>query len=304
MKILFGLIFIAGCFTPPAEAAGRPDAGDEGLFCSAAIRVALGSVDERFQLGREDLAEQIREAARLWSDAVGQPVVVYNEDEGIPIHFIYEDQQELTDQERELRERIERAGGHVESLEMILRAKEGAYHDAASGYEAESAALEGRIESLNQWVRKINDKGGFNEDELRQYHYRKQGVDRTAEELEERKAWLLETGDELSQRVDEINRLIIDKNGLIDEYNVRFSGVHYMTQGIYEWNATDRVIQILQFADRDALKLVLAHEIGHALGIEHVGDEGAVMHHTTGSRQRGPLRLSRADVDALRAVCR
>src|SRR5690625_4653004 len=168
MKLFCGLTLIAGCLLFPTTAAALPDAGEEGLCCSAAIRVALCSVDERFQLGWAALVEESREGARLWSDAIGQPVGGYDEEAGIRIHCTYEGQQELADQERELRERIERAGDHVESLERILRTKEEAYQDAASRYEAESGALERRIESLNQLVRKINEKGWFNEDELRQ----------------------------------------------------------------------------------------------------------------------------------------
>lgn len=271
--------------------------------CSSSIKVMLGEVDERFQISREELEGEVREAADFWSDAIGQPVVVYDDQEGIPIHFIYEDQQELTDQERELRERIERADDYVVSLERGLRQKERVYQQETAAYEVDSSSLARRIDQLNQWVRKVNDKGGFNEDELRQYHYRKQGVDQSAENLEDKQQWLVEYGFEISELVVEINRLIEEKNQLIDEYNVRFSGVHYLTQGVYEWNATDRVIQVLQFGGREELKLVLAHEIGHALGIDHLEDENAVMYRTIGNRQRSRLQVTDSDIAALRDAC-
>src|SRR5690625_1980045 len=110
MKLFSGLTLSAGCLLFLTTAAAHRDPGEERLFCSSATRVALSSVDERFQLGRKEMVEEIREAARLWSDAIGQPVAVYDEEEGIPIHFIYEDQQELTGEESVLKERIALAG--------------------------------------------------------------------------------------------------------------------------------------------------------------------------------------------------
>lgn len=59
----------------------------------------------------------------------------------------------------------------------------------------------------------------------------------------------------------------------------------------------------------DELVLVLAHELGHALGIGHVDEPGAVMHamlHEGGMLEPGrdrPLELSAADRAALIAVC-
>lgn len=271
--------------------------------CPAAIAVALGEVDERFQLTREELKREILEAARFWSEAAGQPVVVYDEGGGLPVHFVYEDQQELTDQERDARLRIQRIHAEVEKLEKELRTKERRYQQEVEAYETESAVLENRIQHLNQWVRKINEKGGFNESELRQFHYRKQGVDRVAEQLEKSQELLHESGSDISRLVADINRRIEEKNRLIDDYNLRFSGVHHLTQGVYEWNANDRAIHIYQFAGPMELRFVLTHEIGHALGMDHVGDPTSVMYHTIGEQQGRQIRLTDADRRALRQVC-
>jgi predicted Zn-dependent protease len=53
----------------------------------------------------------------------------------------------------------------------------------------------------------------------------------------------------------------------------------------------------------DDLILILAHELGHALGLDHVDNPKAVMHEILGDQDLDTLTLTSADVRALHTAC-
>ena len=69
---------------------------------------------------------------------------------------------------------------------------------------------------------------------------------------------------------------------------------------MYVEEGGDRRIDIYEFSTEEKLVRVLAHELGHALGIDHVPDSKAIMYEFN---EENSLTLTDADKAALVGVC-
>lgn len=282
--------------------AGDSDPGS-AVPCSDPLELRVGSLDDRFQIDRGTLEGALREVADLWSSALGRPVVVYSEEAELVVDLVYAEEQQLTDSERQFRDRLQSESISIEVMERRFNERENDYERKARRYEEEMKELQTSIDRLNQWVNIHNRNGGFNEDELRQYEYRKASVDKKSEELEKLQLELMRDAETLNRMISDLNRRIEDKNELVDEYNRTFTGERKFTQGAYEWNHSGESIQVFQFSSLDELKLVLAHEVGHALGLPHVENPSSVMYYLMGNQKVNGLALTSEDILALKAVC-
>lgn len=271
--------------------------------CQNPITITVGNIDNRFGISESDVIATINKVAETWSEGADGPVAIYSEKGKIKVNLVYDVQQQLTDRERQFRNRLQMMEYQITAFENDYLVSVKNFEEWNDGYQRESEQVQQMMDQLNDWIQQINSRGGFNSEQLEILKERRERIIRLSERMERSGAVLTEKVDEINAQLNEMNRMIEEKNVLIQEYNRTFSGTKRFTQGSYEHSGGNEWINIFQFANREELELVIAHEVGHALGLDHVENQASVMHHLMGQQVRTDLVLTSEDEDALRDVC-
>lgn len=271
--------------------------------CSEPITFHVGDIDERFSITEEEVISLMEEVAQVWSDAADTIIIQYDEKGEIALNLVYAEEQKLTDRERQYRDRLEHEEFRITVLENEYKRMNEEYEQEVEMYDEDSRDLQESIDRLNEWVRQKNEQGGFNKEDLKRFEGRKAEIDQVKLDLKRSEGRLKRKAAELNDKVTFLNNKVEAKNLLVDEYNRQFKGTRKFTQGAYEWTNNSRRINIYQFLDKNELRLVIAHEMGHALGITHVSNPESVMHELMDQQNRRDLELTEEDIRALQSVC-
>jgi GNAT superfamily N-acetyltransferase len=102
------------------------------------------------------------------------------------------------------------------------------------------------------------------------------------------------------QELEDRDKTLVETHAKqVQSYNALYGEHRLFHKG--EYNGKE--ITIYQYQDRTDLILILAHELGHALGLAHVDDRKAVMYELLSDQDLDTLTLTSADVRALHAAC-
>lgn len=296
---------LAGLFLWPDRKAEKEETGtiQKREACSEPLSFRIGTIDRKYRITQEELKQLLQDAAEAWSETAEKPLVVYSAEGEIEVNLVYGDIQELTGNEKHLRERINSEELRIKSLQKEYRESKHSYDLKLMEYNRKTDKNRERIEELNAWVNRKNEAGGFREDELEIFRKREKRIDEKTGVISRMEKSLTSRADRLNRMTDRINRLILEKNELIDQYNRSFSGEQQFTQGTYEWEGRYRAINVFKFEEKEELRLVLAHEMGHALGLDHVSNPVSVMYPKMEKQNRQTLRLTEEDRKAVQKLC-
>jgi hypothetical protein len=279
--------------------------------CGIPVHFTLAETDPGFGFDREAVMTALVEAASLWQNPSG-PILFLESDHALAmqVSLRYDERQQAANTRSSLRHGLERDRGAFEDDEAMLLQWGERIDAARASHERAAATLAARARAYEHEV------NAWNAGRVERTDARRQALETESALLRDALADLERAGLALNADVEAYNRRAADMRRRADDFQARVarynkaSSTSPVESGRYSYAPGEgRRIEVYRAESYDELVLVLAHELGHSLGIGHVDEPGAVMHamlHEGGLLQPGrmrPLELSAADRAALVSLC-
>jgi len=291
MRILVILCFygVLGMFlSAPHTIWGSP----EGL--PTPIYYDIGRLDSRFGLTRSELVNILKRAEWIWEKPSQKNLFIYQPGALFSINLIFDNTQSKLNQAKILEHQMGKIDFQHASLlknyerkQKIVQTSQDHFHQLLRDYNR-------KVKSFNREVDRVHRKGFVSQEEK----YKLKKLEGRLEMhkinllIEKRKTHLLLRRH--NKLISKINKLSRKYNEKAWTYNRKYGVRTPFVKGDFQGQA----INVYQFFDKEELTLILAHEMGHSLGIDHVSGKKSLMHAFMGEQNLSPLKLTQEDRNA------
>jgi hypothetical protein len=268
-------------------------------ICPTPIEYRLGTIGESFVISPNEAKAAIAEAADLWENKVGEDLFIYTQDADFTINFIFDERQEVANAQTTDRDRLDNIAQQNDAFRTQIAELQNTYEANQATFAAKRDAYDVDLRAYNDRVRQVNDRGGAGRDAFAALEEERVSLERISNSLQQEATGLNDLAQQLNNLSSEGNRLIDTYNQEVQAYNREYGEAHEFTQGDYQGGE----INVYKFSDNNELVAVLAHEFGHALGINHIEEPGALMYYLLDDELFDAPTLAASDVAAYQAVC-
>lgn len=269
--------------------------------CTSPITYSIGSFDTRFGISKAEFLKVIAKAETLWEKPVTKELFIYTPDGKLKINLVYDYRQEATEKMRNLGLSVDDNRGSYDTLVARFKTMKREFEAQQATYKTLVANFQLRNDAYNTEVTRWNRKGGAPKDVYQQLQEESTLLKDALEHIRSVEGELQKHQDDLNALVTVINQVANNINVKAEEFNTigKARGEEF-TEGMYTSDRAGVKIDIYQFNDSQKLVRVLAHELGHALSLEHVEDPKAIMYRLN---QGANTSLTSADISALKLQC-
>lgn len=254
------------------------------------VRYKIGEIDPRFGLSREEVKRLSDEAVQIWHEGTGQQWFVYDEHARLSIDFVYDERQATTLAKQ-------KAEKHIASEVDSHNAQSDALANQKQALDLEFQSLEARLNAWqvahnNAYYRLQHNKNpAYHADLYMAYEntlLEKRRLDSELSAFYAKQKTYNDTVDRLNANAERVRRTI-------DDAHAKFAPRQFH-KGVFN----GKRIEIYEFESKDDLRLVLAHELGHALAIDHNDDPTSLMYPIMDKQDTKNFRLKPADIAMLK----
>lgn len=272
--------------------------------CSIPIRYSIGHIDDRFGVSKSELVDDLAQATSIWEQPLHKKLFEYassTEDADLLVNLTFDSRQETTNTLGKINTDIENGTAQFNTLRTQYEQQLTNYNQAKAAFDAELQAYTTKKASYENDIAYWNSHGGASKQKYAQ-------LEQTRNELNTEQAKILQDQQHINSLVTQVNQTGASLNNVIQTHNLNvrtYNAIGASTgdefeEGVYKNSTTERSITIFQFSDQTKFIRVLAHEFGHALGLNHVNDPEAIMYKINNGKD---LTLTSDDRIALKVLC-
>lgn len=277
------LLYLAYSFWQKDKGLSLLPVAGKGL-CSTPLGWKLGYLDPAFNLTEAEATAAVDQAAQMWNQAFGR-TLLQQDPQGFVIDFRFDARQQQLLKQRLLSRNINRYDQAIEPGRENL--------------PQQFAALQQQIDSFNQQTAQLQQQiAAFKPDAPNAAAERAQ-LERRQRELQQEADWLQQQRQQLVRDQDYLNETIKQRNALLTEAGPPTINGPFEV-GLMNIRGTERLMTIYAFGSQQDLVATLAHEFGHAFGVDHTSADDSIMYHSLSTQQ---LVLTAVDIAALQAQC-
>lgn len=236
--------------------------------CRNPIHFKVGTVDSQFGLSQSDFLKDLGIAADMWNVTFQKKLLQYDPQATLAVNLIYDNRQQAA----QLRNQIDTSN-------VTAADKKAELDNLRSQYDSQRVTYENAVTVFNS---KVNT------------FFRA--------EYDSQRRILENERNTLNALSDQINAAVADYNTLVRNINSKVVVANKSTGEIEEglYTPAKDTIDIYEYESKVKLIRVLAHEFGHALGLDHNDNPQSIMYKLNQGQNE---TLSKDDIAALKVVC-
>ena len=293
--------------------------------CASYEKVTIGKIDDYYKdkITKKELEQIIKEIEYIFESTLKKNIFDYSND-GKPIDILYVPNTQLEDKISKKLELIKKKKEKIEELQEYFPSKKREIEVSQDDLNGQIKVINQKVEDLNSYIKNVNSRKNVTKEEyskIEEYvKNEKYEINNYLKEKNRSYQDLQNILNSYNQKVVAFNNLVRESNSLIKELeslgrdiktvNGRTFGIKetvlktYYKDGkeVKESTTTNSMnkIEIYNFDSLEHLKVILAHEIAHLVGVPHIDDEGALMNPILQENQKSRLHLTSEDIENFR----